>query len=557
MSSFLSNISGSKSAAAFLLLSQSLLEDEKESARTQQYELLSGIFPLTHRELDILSLILSQRWGLTELIQFAKEHKIHYADIWKAWDHLIALKYIHLLNPDEPGGKCREDHLLLNAIIRTQPIGELQDEMVSRELLFACSDLFTLCQPKQQKTPRLFCPDEEPEEEQRPSVSELINKVEECLHEYPSSPLSKKINNEVDGLNEGSRLLLYALTGWFYLHFFEPAEQTDFPGLLGEDFDFRLEHLMKRNLVVSCYVWDGSRDNSDTDHYRISPSFAEHFKGHEEIINVKFLSDAGTFTPAYEIKKKELFFNEGNLADIRRLSAATSTKEYNRIIQKLKERGLTPNLSAILYGPPGTGKTELARQIARETDRSLLVADLSKLEGIYVGESNIRYRNLFQAYRYTCALSRQCPILFLDEADGILGARLQNVTSSVGKHDNMNQNIILEEMNSLPGIIFATTNLISNIDEAMRRRFKMVLEFPLPDAPTRARLWASKYPTLSAAEAEEIGRRYAISGGIIDNIVSTAIMDEVLENRTIVFQDLVRYCEESTFCAPKRNKIGF
>lgn len=546
----------SKSAAAFLILSQSVLDGEDEKTRTEQYEFLSSLFPLTHRELDVLSLILTQGWGFMEIIRFAKEHGIRNDEIWNVWDNLMAKKYIYLISSSVSSeSNCFTDDALTEAILMDRPIGDVQDEKVIKDFLFTASDLFELCTPK--KKEKLPFEPADSDDDLLPSVQELVEKVESTFQSYPSCPFSQKMRDTVAGLEEGSKLLLYALTGWFYLYFVKPVRETDLEGPLGKHFESRIGPLLKKHLAVSCYVWDVGNDRADTNNYRISPSFAEFFKGHEEIIDPKFLSDAGTFTTPNEIQKKELFFNEINLAGIRRLSAATGQKAYDLIIGKLKERGLTPNLSAIFYGPPGTGKTELARQIARETGRSLLYADLSKLEGIYVGESPVRYRNLFQAYRYTCAISRCCPILFLDEADGILGARIQNVTSSVGKHDNMNQNIILEELNSLPGIIFATTNLISNIDEATRRRFKMALEFPLPDAPTRARLWASKYPTLSASEAEEVGRRFAISGGVIDNIVSTAIMDEILENRAIRFADIVRYCEDRGLNTSTRRRIGF
>ena len=153
--------------------------------------------------------------------------------------------------------------------------------------------------------------------------------------------------------------------------------------------------------------------------------------GMEKLFNFGVLAEFGTFTPLQDIRPKELFFSEQDRKAIERLRRAAAPSEYKRIIAALKEAGLRPCLSALLWGAPGTGKTELARQIARESGRSILVVDVPKLFGIYVGEGSIRLRHLFQTYRYVCAVSSVAPILFMDEADGILSQRVSRMVSGV------------------------------------------------------------------------------------------------------------------------------
>ena len=48
--------------------------------------------------------------------------------------------------------------------------------------------------------------------------------------------------------------------------------------------------------------------------------------------------------------------------------------------------------------------------------------------------------------------------------------------------ENTIQNIILQEMESLDGILIATTNLADNLDTAFERRFLYKIRFDKPDA---------------------------------------------------------------------------
>lgn len=63
------------------------------------------------------------------------------------------------------------------------------------------------------------------------------------------------------------------------------------------------------------------------------------------------------------------------------------------------------------------------------------------------------------------------PILLFNEADAILNRRKQGAEGGVDKMENALQNIILQEMESLEGIMIATTNLTGNMDPAFGRRF--------------------------------------------------------------------------------------
>ena len=69
------------------------------------------------------------------------------------------------------------------------------------------------------------------------------------------------------------------------------------------------------------------------------------------------------------------------------------------------------------------------------------------------------------------------PILLFNEADAIFGVRKNGAENAVDKMENTIQNIILQEMEDLNGILIATTNLATNLDSAFERRFLYKIEF--------------------------------------------------------------------------------
>ena len=69
---------------------------------------------------------------------------------------------------------------------------------------------------------------------------------------------------------------------------------------------------------------------------------------------------------------------------------------------------------------------------------------------------------------YLCKVK---PILLFNEADAVFSKRKDVNNGNVAQTENAIQNIILEEMENLDGILIATTNLADNLDGAFERRF--------------------------------------------------------------------------------------
>jgi SpoVK/Ycf46/Vps4 family AAA+-type ATPase len=193
----------------------------------------------------------------------------------------------------------------------------------------------------------------------------------------------------------------------------------------------------------------------------------------------------------------------------------------------MEKRNLPSCLSILLSGGPGTGKTELAMQLARKTNRQILKVDLSAVKDKFVGESEKNVRAIFKTYEEAVRSSKLTPILLLNEADGLLGKR-REVSSSVDQMLNTMQTILLEQMESMKGIIIATTNLRSHFDEAFDRRFTFKLEFENPGEKARQEILRSLLPEVNDEWLCKLAAEHELSGGQWRNVVYRAFIEEAL-----------------------------
>lgn len=259
------------------------------------------------------------------------------------------------------------------------------------------------------------------------------------------------------------------------------------------------------------------------------------------------------------IRKKEMFFNETEQEQIERLTSLLSKENFASVQQRLEEQKMRKGFACLFYGAPGTGKTETVLQIARKTGRNIMQVDIAGLKDKWVGESEKNIKSVFSQYKKLCQSSEVMPILFFNEADAIINKRTENVSHSVDKMDNAMQNIILQEMEDLEGILIATTNLTSNLDNAFERRFLFKVEFRKPDTDVKTKLWSSMLgKDISDDDAHRLAVSYDFSGGQIENIARKRTIDYVLYGKQITFEVLDSYCKaESLNKNTVRPAIGF
>jgi hypothetical protein len=177
---------------------------------------------------------------------------------------------------------------------------------------------------------------------------------------------------------------------------------------------------------------------------------------------------------------KQLFYNKEEKGQIERLGSLLEEDSLQKVFSSMKEKGLRTGMICLFYGDPGTGKTETVYQMARRTGRKILEADVAKLRNCYVGETEKNMRALFADYRTACEENKLKPILLFNEADAILGKRMEGAVKAVDRMENSVQNILLQEMETFEGIMIATTNLLGNLDPAFERRFLFKIRFNKP-----------------------------------------------------------------------------
>ena len=129
----------------------------------------------------------------------------------------------------------------------------------------------------------------------------------------------------------------------------------------------------------------------------------------------------------------------------------------------------------------------------------------------YVGESEGKLKKIFADYRTCCRMAKATPILLLNEGDAILSKRTTNVEKSVDQMANALQNILLEEMENLEGIMIVTTNMTMNLDKAFERRFIFKIQFDKPSREVKARIWQSMIEELDDSASQELAETYDIS----------------------------------------------
>lgn len=177
------------------------------------------------------------------------------------------------------------------------------------------------------------------------------------------------------------------------------------------------------------------------------------------------------------------------------------SEEFNSVCQRLSDKGLRKGFATLFYGSPETGKTESVYQIAKATGRDIMCVDISSIKSCWVGENEKSIKAVFDRYSQFVDKSEVAPILLFNEADAVIGKRSENPERSVGKMENSIQNIILQEIENLEGLLIATTNLSQNLDKAFERRFIYKIKFEKPDIKAKQSIWKSMIPEITDSVA--------------------------------------------------------
>lgn len=189
--------------------------------------------------------------------------------------------------------------------------------------------------------------------------------------------------------------------------------------------------------------------------------------------------------------------------------------------------GLQHKKKILLYGKPGCGKTLGAERLAWSTGLPLVKVRFDTLISSYLGESGINLRAVFESAR------QQPCLLFLDECDFI--AKSRNIQNDVGEIPRL-VNTLLQLLDDYdaPGLLVAATNLDSQLDKAIFRRFDDVFEVTPPGVNEIKRLLQMILSPMKASTAiswDEISNKLlGMSAADVVKVAQNAAKHVVLTN---------------------------
>ena len=259
-----------------------------------------------------------------------------------------------------------------------------------------------------------------------------------------------------------------------------------------------------------------------------------------------------------QLAQRPLYFSGKTEEQVQTLTKLLNEEQLAKVRQALKAHKMPLGFCCLFYGTPGTGKTELVQQLAIATQRDLFQVNIATLRDKYVGESEKQLKRIFDKYRSLVRTQEHAPILFFNEADAIFGNRMENTQRSVDKMENALQNIILQEMEVLDGIMICTTNLTSCLDKAFDRRFIYKVEFEKPTNQARKLIWQSMLSSLNDEQATELANRFDFSGGQIQNISRKQVINAIFSGKDELDYDQIKLdCQNESISRNSRGKVGF
>ena len=117
---------------------------------------------------------------------------------------------------------------------------------------------------------------------------------------------------------------------------------------------------------------------------------------------------------------------------------------------------------------------------------------------------------------------------------------------------------IIQEMETLDGIMIVTTNLAQSFDRAFERRFLYKIKFDKPTLEARMSIWREMIPALTEDEARTLAGKYEFSGGQIENIARRHAIGKILHgDAENILNELLSICDDEKIETKEKKTIGF
>ena len=389
----------------------------------------------------------------------------------------------------------------------------------------------------------------------------LCNRIEELINGYRDMPHIKRYLTKGEILDKDDVMLFMWICNMVVSDNFETIVPGNFKKLYDNSSTYRVQ---RRSLT------SGSNELIRNGMLRVAKGAEQRTRDTFEltpwVLNemLKELSlDISTSTTKdivehSNITPKQLYYNERENRAIAQLTSLLQPTRFAQVREELRKQGFRSGFACLFHGAPGTGKTETVLQLARNTGRNIMQVNISEIKSMWVGESEKNIKAIFSRYSKLVEESEVAPILLFNEADAIIGKRLTEIMRSTDKMENAMQNIILEEIEKLDGILIATTNLTCNMDSAFERRFLYKIEFEKPSMEAKSSIWKSMIAELTDEDAITLATKYDFSGGQIENIARKSVVDKILSGEALSIEALSRHCDSELIArSNSRKPIGY
>ena len=209
----------------------------------------------------------------------------------------------------------------------------------------------------------------------------------------------------------------------------------------------------------------------------------------------------------------------------------------------------------LFSGPPGTGKTATADALADSLGRSILVADYSRIQNCFVGQTE---KNIVRAFREA---KIQDAVLFWDEADAMFYDR----DSAHRNWEVRDVNVLLQQLERFEGICILATNRKITLDKALERRITLKVDFPRPNLQERRRIWEKimprTMPTSRDLDLDELSTAELVGGEIKNVVLNAARIAVRRDDRGPVtmrdFREALAMEQQGRWTDGRRGPIGF
>ncbi len=174
--------------------------------------------------------------------------------------------------------------------------------------------------------------------------------------------------------------------------------------------------------------------------------------------NISMFATLEDLTNTYLEDRYYLTDDERNLFEL--------IKNMNTVSLQLMEKQIPYLNATLLYGESGVGKTAFSKYVAYKLNMPYLYVNFSRMLDSYLGGTA---KNLTSLFNY---INQQQCVVMLDEIDS-LAAKREYGGGGASAEVSRSTTCLLQMLDSVTNdhVIIAATNLIDDVDTAVRRRF--------------------------------------------------------------------------------------